>query len=272
MTDHSVTATATPALPTPSAWQPRDCHAHTTFSDGALTPAALVGLAGERGVRPSIADHCSRDVTLAVKDADAFRRYVTALEAVRAAHPQLAISGEFCWHDALWRELPATLWARLTHAVGSLHAIYLADGTRMHMFSRHWPEGLDLDTYMDAHVACLERFAAEMPVDILAHPTLLPLPIRGQPLEALWTEPREERAIAALAAAGIAFEVSNRYRPHERFVRRAVAAGVRLALGSDGHSVQQVADVAWPLQVARRAGVADDALYDPAVHGRHTPA
>ena len=263
-----VTAPATSPDTAPSAWRPRDCHAHTTFSDGMLTPAALVGLAGERGVRPSIADHCSRDVTLAVKDVDAFRRYVAALDAVRAAHPELAISGEFCWHDALWRDLPPALWARLTHAVGSLHAVYLADGTRMHMFSRQWPDGLDIDVYMDAHVACVERFAAEMPVDVLAHPTLLPLPLRGRPLEELWTEPREERAVAALAAAGIAFEVSNRYRPHERFVRRAVAGGVRLALGSDGHTVQQVADVAWPLDVARRLGVADDALYDPATHGR----
>ncbi len=250
---------------TTPAWQPRDCHAHTTFSDGALTPAALVGLAGERGVRPSIADHCSRDVTLAVKDADAFRRYVTALEAVRAAHPELAISGEFCWHDAFWRELPGALWARLDHAVGSLHAIHLADGTRVHMFSRH------LDVYMDAHVADLERFAREMPVDVLAHPTLLPLPIRARPLEELWTEAREARAVAALAAAGIAFEVSNRYRPHERFVRRAVAGGARLALGSDGHAVQQVADVAWPLEVARACGVRDEDLYDSAVHGRRGP-
>ncbi len=260
-----MTAPATSAGP---AWRPRDCHAHTTFSDGALTPSALVGVAGELGVLPSIADHCSRDVTQAVKDVDAFRRYVTALDALRAAHPELAASGEFCWHDGLWRDLPAALWSRLDHAVGSLHAIHLADGTRVHMFSRHWPQGLDVDAYMDAHVADLERFAREMPVDVLAHPTLLPLPLRGRPLEELWTEPREARAAAALAAAGIAFEVSNRYRPHERFVRRAADAGVRLALGSDGHTPQQVADVAWPLAVARAAGVRDEDLYDPFLHGR----
>lgn len=265
MSDDAMTTVPTPP---DTAWRPRDCHAHTTFSDGALTPAALVGVAAERGVKPSIADHCSRDVSLAVKDVDAFRRYVTALDAVRATHPDLAISGEFCWHDGLWRELPAALWARLDHAVGSLHAIYLADGTRVHMFSRQLPPGLDLDVYMEAHVAELERFAREMPVDVLAHPTLLPLPLRGVPLEELWTESREERAVAALAAAGIAFEVSNRYRPHERFVRRAADGGVRLALGSDGHTVQQVADVAWPLAVTRACGVRDEELYDPAVYGR----
>lgn len=265
-------ADATPHGATPSGWRPRDCHAHTTWSDGALIPAALVGVAHERGVKPSVADHCSRDVGLAVKDVDTFRRYLAALEEVREREPDLAVSGEFCWHDAFWRDLPAALWARLDHAVGSLHAIHLDGGARQHMFARHWPAGLTGDAYMDAHVADLERFAREMPVDILAHPTLLPLPLRGRPLEELWTEPREARAVAALAAAGVAFEVSNRYRPHERFVRRAVDAGVRLALGSDGHAPQAVGDLAWPLALARHCGARDEDLYDPAVHGRRAPA
>jgi histidinol phosphatase-like PHP family hydrolase len=136
------------------------------------------------------------------------------------------------------------------------------------MFQRAWPAGLDVDAYMDAHVATLERFAREMPVDLLAHPTLLPLPLRERPLEELWTEAREERAVRALASAGIAFEISNRYRPHERFVRRAADAGVRLSLGSDGHTREQVGDVAWPLALARACGVRDADLYDPVVHGR----
>jgi histidinol phosphatase-like PHP family hydrolase len=123
---------------------------------------------------------------------------------------------------------------------------------------------------MDAHVEALERFAREMPVDILAHPTLLPPRLRARPLEELWTEAREERAVRALARAGIAFEVSNRYRPHERFVRRAHEHGVRLSLGSDGHTPEQVADVVWPLALARAVGVRDEDLYDPTRHGSRT--
>ena len=275
---------AAPAATNATAWRPRDCHAHTTFSDGVLIPEALVAVAAARGAHPSVADHCSRDVSLAVKSVPALEAYVDALERVRAdAAPDLAVSGEFCWHDDLWLEAPPALWRRLTHAVGSLHAVVLppelaAPGApatfavrgraALHMFQRAWPAGLDADAYMDAHVATLERFAREMPVDILAHPTLLPLPLRAHPPEELWTEAREERAVRALAAAGIAFEVSNRYRPHERFVRRAADAGVRLSLGSDGHTPEQVADVAWPLALARSCGVRDDALYDPLAHGR----
>ncbi len=266
-----------------AAWRPRDCHAHTTFSDGALAPGALAAAVAARGARPTVADHCSHDVALAIKSVPALHAYVGALERVRDEVPDLAVSGEFCWHDDLWLDAPPALWRRLTHAVGSLHAVVLpraaaapgAPGTftvrgqaAVHMFQREWPAGLDADDYMEAHVATLERFAREMPVDILAHPTLLPIPLRGRPLEELWTEPREARAVRALAAAGICFEVSNRYRPHARFVRRAVDAGVRLSLGSDGHGPEQVGDLAWPLATARAAGARDADLYEPTVHGR----
>jgi len=248
-----------------TAWQPTDCHAHSTFSDGVLTVPELIALAQERGVGPTVSDHCSTDVRDSVKTVHEVARYLDALEQhdVRRA-------AEFCWHDTLWRDLPDALVRRFTHRIGSLHAIILEDGRVLHAFAQHFPADVGADAYMDAHVANLERFAREMPVDILAHPTLLPLSLRRRPLEELWTEEREERAVRALGAAGIAFEISNRYRPHERFVRRAVAEGVRIALGSDGHTVAQVADVAWPLAFARAAGVPDDALYDPLRHGSRT--
>lgn len=243
-------------------WEPIDCHAHTVFSDGALTPEALVATVRARGVRPSIADHASHDVASALKSVDAVRDYLAVLETLPVGR-----GAEFCWHDTLWRELPPSIVSQFTHRVGSLHAIALGDGSWVHMFQRHLPDGLTPDLYMDAHVATLEAFAREMPVDILAHPTLLPLSYRTLPIEELWTEPREARAVAALAAAGIAFEISNRYRPHARFVARAHAAGVRLALGSDGHTADQVGDLAFPLATARAVGVDDAALYDPFVHG-----
>ena len=241
---------------------PTDCHAHTTFSDGALTVAQLIDTVRARGVRPSVADHISGDIERALHDAADVERYLDSLER----HDVLR-GGEFCWHCDVWREIPDDLLRRFTHRLGSLHAIWLPDGGLLHAFSSPWPAGLDPQAYMDVHVENLERFAGEMPVDILSHPTLLPMKLRKLPLEELWTEPREERAVAALKRAGIAFEISNRYRPHERFVRRAIDAGLRISLGSDGHNAQQVGDLAWPLSLARRLGVRDDDLYDPLVHG-----
>jgi histidinol phosphatase-like PHP family hydrolase len=219
-----------------------------------------------RGVRPSVSDHLSRDVRGAVDSDDGVRTYLDELDR----HDVLR-GGEFCWHDTLWRELPADLLARFTHCIGSLHGVFLPGGRIQHMFSRSFPEGLGPTAYLEHHVANAERLATEMPVDILAHPTLLPLALRALPPEEVWTEPLEERVVAALAAGGIAFELSNRYRPHERIVRRAVAAGVRISLGSDGHAREQVGDVAYPLALARRYGVRDADLYDPVVHGSRAP-
>ena len=267
-------ATAATTAGTTSGWRPRDCHAHSTWSDGVLAPERVVEVARSRGALPSITDHLSGDVSAAVSSVDEVRAYLDALDRLAADAPELGRGGEFCWHDGLWREVPPELWRRFTHTVGSLHAVELSAGGapglsgRLHMFQRRWPSALEADAYMDAHVANLERFAREMPVDVLAHPTLLPIPLRERPLEELWTEPREERAVAALREAGIAFEISNRYRPHARFVRRAVDRGVRLSLGSDGHSEPQVGDVAWPLALARSLGARDEALYDPFAHGR----
>jgi histidinol phosphatase-like PHP family hydrolase len=107
-----------------------------------------------------------------------------------------------------------------------------------------------------------------MPVDILAHPTLLTTSVRRLPVEEVWTEAIEERLVAALRSAGIAFEISSRYRPHERLVRRVVDSGVRISLGSDGHKAEQVGDIEFSLGLARALGVRDGDLYDPSVHGR----
>ncbi|HSY83765.1 MAG TPA: hypothetical protein VK807_18530, partial [Gemmatimonadaceae bacterium] len=172
-----------------ASWRPFDCHAHTTFSDGDLIPAALVERVRERGVRPSVSDHASH-AARTLDTPELLRLYLTTLSEIDG----LGRSAEFDWHDSLWRELPEDITGQFTHRIGSLHAITLGDGTFIHMWQRNLPEGLTPDAYMDEHVAVLERFAREMPVDILAHPTLLPLPYRSLPLEDLWTEARETRA------------------------------------------------------------------------------
>lgn len=248
-------------------WLPRDCHAHTTFSDGTLTVAELVERVRARGVLPSVADHLSGDVAYAIRDVDEIVDYLEELE-----EHDVGRGGEFCWHDPLWRELPAEVEKRFTHLIGSLHGVFLPSSDHVVHAFRPMPPGLTPEAYMDIHLDNLERFAREMPVDILAHPTLVPLALRRLPAEELWTEAHEERMVEALRRAGIAFEISTRYPPHERLVRRAVAAGVRISLGSDGHTAAQVGDIAAPLALARALGVRDEDLYDPVLHGRRTSA
>ncbi|MGI9077912.1 MAG: hypothetical protein ACR2G6_11400, partial [Gemmatimonadaceae bacterium] len=138
-------------------WQPIDCHAHTTMSDGSLSVGKLVETVLARGVRPSVADHCSSDVAFAVKTVDEVRAYLEELEG-----HDVARGAEFCWHDSLWRELPDDLVSRFTHRLGSLHAVFLPDGTTVHVFSKRLSDELTADAYMDIHLDNLERFAREM--------------------------------------------------------------------------------------------------------------
>ena len=216
-----------------------------------------------RGVRPSVADHVSRDVLGAVDSLEQVEAYLVALEERDTGR-----SAEFCWHDSLWREIPPGELARFTHTIGSLHAVWLPNGTLQRVFTRSWPEGLAPHDYVVALLDNLERLAAEMPVDLVAHPTLLPIPLRALPADDLWTEADEARMIETFKSSDLVFEVSSRYRPHERLVRRAVDAGVRLSLGSDGHAAEQVGEITFSLALTRSLGVPDDTLYDPAMHGR----
>ena len=248
-------------------WQPVDCHAHTTYSDGALSVPDVVEKARALDVRPSVADHISRDAPTTVDSPRAVARYLDDLEGYDVLR-----SGEFCWHDRLWRELPAETVRRFTHRVGSLHSIRLSNGEYFRVFHRELSDGLTPAAYIEAHVSSLEALAAEMPIDVFAHPTLISPALRHIDPHEFWSEAHEERLVIALRDAGIAFEISNRYRPHARIVRRAADAGVRLSLGSDGHSREQVADVAHPLALARSLGVRDEELYDPARHGSRTGA
>jgi histidinol phosphatase-like PHP family hydrolase len=233
------------------------------MSDGELTVPQLIEAVRARGVRPSVADHLSTDVSLAVKSVEGVRRYLDELSEFDVAR-----GGEFCWHDPLWRELPDDLVARFTHRIGSLHALPIPGAsTPLSMFQRALPEGLTPAAYMSLHLDALEQMMSEMPVDIMAHPTLLPLPIRNLPTDELWTDELEERLVDALFEAEVAFEISNRYRAHERLVRRAHDRGVQLSLGSDGHTLSQVGDLAFPLEMAKRVGAEERALFDPFVHG-----
>jgi len=139
-------------------WQPVDCHAHSTFSDGALTIEQVVECAAALGVKPSVADHISRDVSRSITSIEQVQVYLDTLDQYDVLR-----AGEFCWHDSLWRELPAALVRRFTHRIGSLHAIRLPSGALVHAFSKRAPEGLTIEQYMDAHTDTLEQFARAKP-------------------------------------------------------------------------------------------------------------
>ncbi len=241
-----------------------DLHVHTSMSDGDLSLSEVVEIAAGRGVRIGIADHVStRNPTRFVASRDAFVTYVEALEAV----PVLR-GGEFCWCDPLFQQLPPGLLDRLDYTIGSNHGFALPDGSMASPWWKSVPEtwqGRE-DELMELMVLNLCDLARNMGVQIVAHPTLTPPALlKLEPdVMAWWTEEREDRFIEATLDGGVAIEISNRYRlPHDRLLRKACEAGAKFSLGSDGHTVAQVARLEWAVEAAGRAGIRRADLFVP---------
>jgi histidinol phosphatase-like PHP family hydrolase len=240
----------------------QDLHCHTTMSDGYVPLDQLVSIAAELGVTVGVADHIStRNIDRFVSTEARLQAYLDALEDAPVFR-----SGEFCWCDDLWSTLPDEVMDRFDYRVGSNHGFNLPGGG---MGSPWWkqlpPEWKSRpQELMDAMVDELCRMVRTMPIHIAAHSTLTPPALYGMEndVDAWWTEPREERYVAALAESGVALEISNRYRlPHDRLLRRALDAGVRFSLGSDGHGVEQVARLEWAAATARRVGITDAHMF-----------
>lgn len=242
----------------------QDLHAHTTMSDGDLPLDRVVELARERGVSIGIADHIStRNVKRFVATQPALEHYLDVLEEAPVFR-----SGEFCWCDHMWSSLPSELMDRFDYRIGSNHGFWLPDGSIASPWWQELPPPWDQQPHrlMDIMVHNLCDLVRTMPVQILAHPTLLPPALLDleEDVHAWWTEELEDRFIQSVAESGVALEISNRYRlPHRRLLAKAREAGGRFSLGSDGHKESQIGRLEWAVAAAREVGIRDSDLFTP---------
>lgn len=227
-----------------------DLHVHSSASDGALDLAALVELADRRGVRLGIADHVGPDHPIASgarlhEHLDELADY-PVLRGV-----ELELGEEF--------DLSRALLKRLDYVIGGLHAVKVLGRTVFLEEGR--PGDVEPDALVEAIVCRLVEAMESEPLDVLAHPTLLPPPLRLRAAE-LFHDEHLDRIGRAAAECDVALEVTGRLRlPHERAVERWLAAGARLALGSDAHAAADVGDLAYPLDVIERFRVGPRQLY-----------
>lgn len=255
------------SLPDGSVLGKQDLHVHTGMSDGDLSLRRVVELGRELGVRIGIADHISsRNLERFVSDERKLRDYLDALDAEPVFR-----AGELCWCDDFSHGLPPELAARFDYLLGSNHAFPLPDGS---MASPWWEElppewaGRPREL-MEIMVHNMVDLVRTMPIQIVAHSTLTPPALLElEPdVHAWWTEEREERFVEAAAESGVAIEISNRYRlPHDRLLRKALQAGARFSLGSDGHREDQIGRLEWAVATARRVGITDADLFVPERH------
>lgn len=226
-----------------------DLHVHSSASGG-LELADLIEVADRRGVRIGVADHAGTDSALATE---------------ARIHEHLDELADFPVLRALEVELgePYALSAgverRLDYLVGGLHTIRVGPHV-VAMSDRDRPP-VEPQALVQAIVDRLCEAMEEQPLDLVAHPTLLPHALRRY-ASRLFHDGHLDRLGRAAAEHGVALELSGRLRlPHERAVARWLSAGARLALGSGGYSSAEVGDLGWPLELLGRFGLEPDRLY-----------
>jgi histidinol phosphatase-like PHP family hydrolase len=107
------------------------------------------------------------------------------------------------------------------------------NGKRMRLWIRNEVEVGDPQNFMEQLVDRTVKILTTEPIHIYVNPTFLPEEI-AKDYDALWTEARMDKVIAAAKQKGVAIEINNRYRlPSLQFIQRAKAAGVRFTCGTN---------------------------------------
>ena len=248
-------------------WQPVDCHAHSTFSDGRLTVAQVVDRARSLGVRPSISDHISRDAYRGLRQR---RRGARLSRRARADHGA-ARRRILLARRPLARSAADDVVRRFTHRLGSMHAIRMPNGSLVAcLLARRCPTDSICRSTWTLTPRASSSSRREMPVDVFAHPTLIALPFRELDIDTLWTEERETRHrrrvvrrrhrirdLESLLAARALRETCRRpRRSHLARLRRP--------------HVRPGREIARPLALARNSACRTSDLYDPMRHGSRT--
>jgi histidinol phosphatase-like PHP family hydrolase len=216
-----------------------DLHVHSAASgSGALDLPTLLEVADEKGLRIGVTDHVGADYNLSTEAK--LNEHLDEL----ADYPVLrAIELELC------DELPLSRGTlrRLDYVLGALHTVKVQGKSVWLGEKGRLP--VETEVLVNAIVDKLVQAIEDAPIDMLAHPTLLPHALRPHAAD-LFDDRHLDRIGRAAAAKGVALELSGRLKlPHERAVERWLAAGARLALGSGGYSASEVGDLGWPFEL-----------------------
>lgn len=229
-----------------------DLHLHSTFSDGRASVPHLVERAKNIGFVFAVSDHYSMDMSM--RDNDALAAYLDTLEqypVYRAVEVDLG------------QQLPISPQnrARLDYLIGSMHNVVTEAGERLPI--RHGePEG-GFDNYMDLYLAAFRRDVLAGTVQMIGHPTFLPL-IKSGLHDQLWTPERRRAYIEAAVESGVGLEISTRYNvPTPTFMREALQAGARFAVGSDSHWLDRTAEITLPLRYVEEFTIPADRFFLP---------
>jgi histidinol phosphatase-like PHP family hydrolase len=131
----------------------------------------------------------------------------------------------------------------------------------------------EFDTYIDDTEDFMKRYMdysmqilANEPMNIFGWPLFLPVCI-ARDYYKLWTEERMQQIISAVKKRNIAIEINDMsHTPHEEFILKAKAQGVKFAFGSDSRN-QNVGRLAYCKQIAKKCNLGAEDFYVPVKKG-----
>jgi histidinol phosphatase-like PHP family hydrolase len=226
----------------------------------------VLPLSRERGVRFGIVEHAGgkeNQYPVVLSDDAALQRYLAGLEGKPVYR---GVQAEWSdWMSCFSRETAAQLDYVLTDAM----TFPGRDGRRVKLWEANAAARVDMtdaqmfmDRFVEWHVEILSR----QPIDLLANVSWLPAPLSDNPT-AFWTGPRMDRVIAAAVKHEVALEISSSFKlPRPDFLRRAQAAGVRFAFGSNGR-YPNMGRLEYSLAMARELGLRKADCFTPAPAG-----
>jgi histidinol phosphatase-like PHP family hydrolase len=230
-----------------------DLHVHSTHSDGEMTVAEIARLARKSDIIVAIADHLSPYHML--YDNDAFDAY----ESDVRRHGVL-LTAEYCVGEAI--PVGPDRLERLDFLIGGLHAA--PDGTGEKVFFWSDKDVKNVAAFVDNYLALIEDTFENEPIDILAHPTYLPLRLMDA-YDDIWTEERVKRLAELAVEHDVALEISGRWHvPRRRALEICMGAGAAFSTGSDAHHRDDLFDLEYPYRVIDELGITDDRLFLPA--------
>ena len=240
-----------------------DLHAHSTFSDGRASVEYLIQKAQEGGYKTGISDHLFCDGNNTVEDITHYLDCVCGIGIPVGGEAN--IGEEFV--------LPEKQLQRFDYLIASVHAVFPPEGAfRINRyfamrsgFCDSWP-GYDrarAEEFLELAYRQMAAHFARYRTEILGHACVMPF-YDDLPYDSQTVVDWEKSVISLCKKYDIALEISSMWcEPYERMLRAAKDAGLKFSFGSDCHKIEQVGNLKYSLEMAKKLRLTQQDLFIP---------
>ena len=234
-----------------------DYHIHLK---GGLTLDQAIEIAKQRGVKFGIAENCG--VGFPTTNDEALQRVLAKFEGKPVYKAMQAEGREWV------KMFSPEMIAKFDYVFTDSMTFTDQRGKRTRLWIPNEVQVDDKQAFMDMLVEKTVGILNNEPIDIYVNPTFLPAVIASE-YDTLWTDERMDRVIEAAARNGVAIEINARYRlPSEAFIRKAKQAGVKFSYGTNNGGKDDLGDLAYSREMARRCGLTKADMFVPKPDGQ----